>query len=151
MIKAFKKAKTPLVVIGNGILMKKAKRLARGANIKFLGFVPEETVIKHYANCMATVYLPIFEDFGQIPVESMSAGKPCLGVKEGGLLETIIDGKTGWLMLPRLDDVVEKIKEITPSKCRSMRRACEKRAKKFDIKPYLDKFNKVIEEATKWA
>jgi glycosyltransferase involved in cell wall biosynthesis len=149
MIEAFKKAKRPLVVIGSGPLLGKAKLLARGSNIEFLGYLPEETVIEHYANCMATIYLPIFEDFGQVPVESMSAGKPCLGVREGGLLETIIDGKTGWLMLPRMDDIVEKIKEITPHQCKSMRKACERRAKQFDINPYLKKFNKVIEETVK--
>ena len=149
MIEAFKKAKKSLVVIGSGPLLEKAKMLAKGADIKFLGYAPEETVIEHYAKCMATVYLPMFEDFGQVPVESMSTGKPCLGVKEGGLLETIIDGKTGWLMLPRLDDVVEKIKEITPEECKSMRKACENRAREFDINPYLNKFNKVIEETVK--
>jgi glycosyltransferase involved in cell wall biosynthesis len=150
MIEAFKRAKRPLIVIGSGPLIEKAKKLARGAsNIKLLGYVPEEVVIKHYANCMATVYFSMFEDFGQVPVEGMSAGKPCLGAREGGMLETIIDGKTGWLMLPRMDEVVEKIKEITPGECRSMRRACEKRAQIFDIKPYLKKFNRVIEETVK--
>jgi glycosyltransferase involved in cell wall biosynthesis len=32
------------------------------------------------------------------PVESMSCSVPVIGVKEGGLLETIIEGKTGKLI-----------------------------------------------------
>jgi len=38
------------------------------------------------------------EDFGMSPVESMACGTPVIGVDEGGLKETIIDGKTGKLI-----------------------------------------------------
>jgi glycosyltransferase involved in cell wall biosynthesis len=47
---------------------------------------------------MATLYVPHAEDFGMSPVESMSAGKPVIGVAEGGLLETMIHGETGILI-----------------------------------------------------
>lgn len=145
MIEAFKKSGKRFVAIGGGDLLEKAKQMAKGyKNITFLGYQPDEVVREYMANCMAMVYLPVFEDFGQVPVEGMAAGKPCLGVKEGGLLETIIDGKTGWLFLPRMKDIVEAIKSIKPEECRSMRRNCETQAKKFDIEPYLDQFNKVI-------
>jgi glycosyltransferase involved in cell wall biosynthesis len=35
------------------------------------------------------VYIPVDEDFGMSPVESMAAGKPVIGVQEGGLWETV--------------------------------------------------------------
>lgn len=42
----------------------------------------------------ATIYVPVDEDFGMSPVESMACGTPVIGVNDGGLKETIIDGKT---------------------------------------------------------
>ncbi len=43
----------------------------------------------------AVIYLPVDEDFGMSPVEAMAAGKPVIGVAEGGLLETVLPGETG--------------------------------------------------------
>ncbi|EEH05194.1 alpha-1,3-mannosyltransferase alg-2 [Histoplasma capsulatum G186AR] len=43
------------------------------------------------------VYTPSYEHFGIVPVEAMRVGLPVLAVNNGGPLETIIEGKTGWL------------------------------------------------------
>lgn len=43
------------------------------------------------------VYTPSYEHFGIVPVEAMHAGLPVLAVNNGGPLETIVEGKTGWL------------------------------------------------------
>ncbi|MCB9806641.1 glycosyltransferase [Candidatus Peribacteria bacterium] len=51
----------------------------------------------------ATIYIPVDEDFGMSPVESMSCGTPVIGVNDGGLKETIIDGETGFLINPRCE------------------------------------------------
>lgn len=48
----------------------------------------------------ATIYVPVDEDFGMSPVESMSCGTPVIGVNDGGLKETIIHEKTGILIHP---------------------------------------------------
>ncbi len=57
----------------------------------------------------ASIYIPRDEDFGMSPVESMAAGKPVIGVAEGGLLETIVHGETGWLLPaePSVEQIVE--------------------------------------------
>jgi len=41
---------------------------------------------------------PVHEDFGIIPVEAQSCGTPVVGVRRGGLLETVVDGETGFLL-----------------------------------------------------
>ncbi len=38
-----------------------------------------------------------YEDFGLVPVEAMAAGKPVIALAEGGVLETVVEGKTGVL------------------------------------------------------
>jgi len=62
----------------------------------------------------ATIYVPVDEDFGMSPVESMSCGTPVIGVNDGGLKETIIDGKTGILIHPdcKPSDIAEAVQRI---------------------------------------
>lgn len=46
------------------------------------------------------VYTPSNEHFGIVPLEAMLAGVPVLAANTGGPLETVVDGKTGWLCPP---------------------------------------------------
>ncbi|KAI9755734.1 MAG: hypothetical protein M4579_004164 [Chaenotheca gracillima] len=43
------------------------------------------------------VYTPTNEHFGIVPLEAMLAGVPVLAANTGGPLETVVDGRTGWL------------------------------------------------------
>jgi glycosyltransferase involved in cell wall biosynthesis len=63
---------------------------------------------------IATIYIPVDEDFGMSPVESMACGIPVIGVNDGGLKETILDGKTGILIHPdcKPSDIAEAVKKI---------------------------------------
>lgn len=50
------------------------------------------------------VYTPSNEHFGIVPLEAMLAGVPVLAANTGGPLETVLDGKTGWLCAPDQTD-----------------------------------------------
>jgi glycosyltransferase involved in cell wall biosynthesis len=50
-----------------------------------------------YANCRALI-APAFEDFGLTPVEAATFGKPTLGLRAGGYLDTVMHGRTGLLV-----------------------------------------------------
>jgi glycosyltransferase involved in cell wall biosynthesis len=105
---------------------------------------PEDTEFVDYIwNAIATIYIPIDEDFGMSPVESMSAWKPVLWVNEWWLKETIIDKKTWVLIDPKceIDDIVEAVKYLSPKRCLEMKDDCILRAKEFS----LDKFKKQLE------
>lgn len=43
------------------------------------------------------IYTPRNEHFGIVPLEAMLNGIPVLAANEGGPLETVVDGETGWL------------------------------------------------------
>lgn len=46
---------------------------------------------------LALLYTPSFEHLGITPLEGMAAGLPVLAVNNGGPLETVVDGETGYL------------------------------------------------------
>lgn len=82
-----------LRIAGEGPAYRALKRRA-GPTISFLGFVPEQELPSLYRGAIATVF-PGEEDFGLVPLESMACGTPVIAYREGGALETILEGKTG--------------------------------------------------------
>lgn len=149
LIKAF--AQMPdkrLIVASTGPEMEKLKKLAAGKrNILFVGPVDDDALTNLVGKSIATLYIPKEEDFGISPVESMAAGKPVLGVAEGGLLETIVHGETGILAKarPSPEDVIDAVHELTPKRALAMRSSCEQRAREFSKEIFLDKMRRVIE------
>jgi len=150
IVKAFiKLPDKKLVVTSGGAELGRIKRLARDApNVIFTGWVGEGELQRLVGNCIATIYVPKEEDFGMSPVESMAAGKPVIGVAEGGLLETVVDEETGFLLRPDLreEDIIEAIIRMDGPMAFEMRGACEKRARQFDVKIFIEKMRKVMEK-----
>ncbi len=48
-------------------------------------------------SALCVLYTPHREHFGIVPLEAMYAGSPVVAVASGGPLETVVDGKTGYL------------------------------------------------------
>lgn len=71
------------------------------SNVKFLGNVSEKSLADLYSRCSAVIYPSFDEEFGYVPVEAMASGKPVIACKDGGgVCETIIDKKTGFIVEP---------------------------------------------------
>lgn len=136
-----------LVVVSGGSELSRIRQLAAGhSNIDILGWTSDADLKRLVGSCLATIYIPRDEDFGISPVESMAAGKPVLGVREGGLTETVLDGETGILLPPDPgpDDVARGIAALDAAKCLAMRPACEARAKAFGEGVFVGKMRDVI-------
>lgn len=141
-----------LVVLSGGEERARLEAMAAGcANITFRGWVEDAELHRLVGGARATIYLPKAEDFGMSPVESMAAGTPVIGVAEGGLRETIVDGETGVLLPPDFTtgDLVAAVRAMTPDRALSMRAACEARAARFSRERFLQEMRALVEEASR--
>jgi glycosyltransferase involved in cell wall biosynthesis len=59
--------------------------------------VTDESVRDAYRTAGVVAFAPYLEPFGLVAVEAMACGAPVVGVREGGVRETIRDGETGLL------------------------------------------------------
>jgi glycosyltransferase involved in cell wall biosynthesis len=90
-----------------------AEEAKKSAAIKILKDVDEGKLKELYSRCTAVLYTPINEDYGLVPLEAMASSKPIIAVNEGGPKETVINGKTGFLvdseqaMADRMAEVAE--------------------------------------------
>ena len=57
----------------------------------------DEELLRLYVRAGCVAYAPVREPFGLVAIEAMAAGAPLVGVNEGGVCETIVDGQTGIL------------------------------------------------------
>lgn len=115
-------------------------------NIDYKGLVSNQELERLVGTCRAGITIPVDEDAGITQCEIMSAGKPVLGVAEGGLLQTIIHKETGYLVPanPNEKDMVEGIRWIDSSDKKVVRKASEQQAEKFASHVFFDKMTEKI-------
>jgi glycosyltransferase involved in cell wall biosynthesis len=136
-----------LVVASGGPELERIQKMAEGhANITILGWINDAQLLEYLGKSLATIYIPIREDFGMSAVESMQAGKPVIGVAEGGLLEIITDQKNGLLLAPNftMSDLQEAIQKITPNLAKEMEKDCYLTAQKFSEKAFVEQIKKIL-------
>ncbi|RFU35161.1 hypothetical protein B7463_g1257, partial [Scytalidium lignicola] len=66
-------------------------------NLLFLLSVPKALKDQLLKSAKLLIYTPSNEHFGIVPLEAMLVGVPVLASNTGGPLETVVEGKTGWL------------------------------------------------------
>ncbi len=143
-VKAFNKLGLPLYIIGDGEEEDRLKAIA-GPTIKFLGFVSDEEKIKYLSECKAFIH-PQEEDFGITPIEAMASGRPVIAYGAGGVLETVIPGKTGMLFDEQswealADSVIHfKADQFDP-------RVIREHAAQFDVSKFREQIAAFVEKS----
>ena len=119
-------------------------------NVEIKSWVSQKELIDLYANCKGFITTALDEDFGMTPVEAMASGKPVIAPNEGGYKETIITNSTGILIddinEDKLVNAIEKLgKEIDENPLK-FKESCQKQAKNFDTKIFIEKIKEEIKE-----
>lgn len=93
-------------------------------DVLFLLSVPQELKARLLRSASILVYTPTNEHFGIVPLEAMLAGVPVLATNTGGPLETIYDGRTGWLRSPSKPELWTEVlrKPLIPSSADGLRK-----------------------------
>ena len=143
--------KEKLIVVGGYAAGDRATdyldRLKPPPNVTMMGEISDEALVDLYAICRGLITTAVDEDFGITPVEAMAAGKCVLATDEGGYRESVVDGKTGFLLAPDANVFAKKIQELDTSTLRSMRGACIARAQLFDESVFLEKMRAFVASA----
>lgn len=90
-----------------------ALELGVANRVTWLGRVDDETLLRHYAEARAVVFVPQDEDYGYITLEAMLAARPVITVADaGGPLEFITDGQEGRITAPKPAELGQAFEEL---------------------------------------
>jgi len=113
-------------------------------NVSLLSDVPEEELISYYGRCKGFIATSLDEPFGMTAIEAMASGKPVIAPREGGYLESVIDGKTGMLIECTPEELTRAVRLVgqDPGKYRT---PCMEQAKKFDVSVFLNGIRAIVD------
>lgn len=131
---------TILIIVGDGPQKDDLKRLVEVLKLEgkviFRGRVPTEELCLYYGAADVFVLPSLHEGHAVVLLEAMASGLPIIATKVGGNLETVIDGKNGYLIEPKnADQLANTIIKILGS---------ERRIHKYrsaSLKIYKEKFS----------
>jgi glycosyltransferase involved in cell wall biosynthesis len=134
-VQAFTKLGKRLVIIGDGPDRARLEAMA-GPTVEFLGRAADEIVTEKMATCRAYVF-PGSEDFGIVPVEAQACGKPVIAFRDGGALETVVEGKTGvFFDRPDAESLTGAVRDLEAREWNPRR--IRRNAERFSTERFLD-------------
>jgi glycosyltransferase involved in cell wall biosynthesis len=147
-VEAFNRLELPLKIIGDGPDRKVLQRMA-GSQIEFLGRLPDAEMAEYLADCRALIF-PGEEDFGIVPLEAMSAGRPVIAFKAGGAEETVVEDETGvFFDAQTADSLMRALKRFQFESFNKKR--IREHALRFDKRVFQEKVRAFVEQkAREW-
>lgn len=149
LIHACNRLQRKLVIAGAGQEEKRLKAIA-GPTISFLGRVPEKELSALYAECRAFLFAAD-EDFGIVPVEAQSFGRPVIAYGHGGALETIkadsADGRsaTGVFFAEQsIESVIDAIERFEAIEENFVAAEIQSHVKNFEAATFTEEMGKFV-------
>lgn len=154
LIQACNQLQRRLVIAGAGREEKRLQAIA-GPTIKFLGRVSDEALPALYARCRAFLFAAD-EDFGIVPVEAQSYGRPVIAYGHGGSLETIrvndSEGRsdTGVFFAEQsIEAVMRGLQEFESREESFVPCEIQQHARKFDQAVFVDKMRAFVDSVVR--
>lgn len=140
-VEACSQLRLSLKVVGTGPELEQLKR-NNSQTIDFLGSVTDETLYSLLAGCRALI-VTAEEDFGLTPLEAQSFGKGVIAYGVGGVLETVIDKKTGLFFNSQtVESLMEALKKF--EKLRVNPKDCQQNAARFSREIFTKRLLELI-------
>ena len=119
-----------------------------GENVEIKTDVPEDEWNELYRNCYSVLFMAENEDWGMIPVEAGSYGKPVIAVNEAGPTESVLHDETGFLLEPDPEKIGQKMRELSENreKTEKIGERGLKEARKYSWKNFASKIDEKIEQ-----
>ena len=147
-------------IVGEGPLRDQlenlAERLGIKAHVKFLGALPEDKIRKLFCNTDIFMLSSVIghngaqEGQGVVLLEAQAAGIPVVSTKVGGIPESVLDGRSGFLVPQRdVDALAEKLCYLIehPEIWEAMGRLGRKHVKEhYDIEKLNDQLVKLYRQ-----
>jgi glycosyltransferase involved in cell wall biosynthesis len=134
-----------LVIVGEGNVRKEWESKKRSANIKFMGWMEHDEVVKVMAGAKAFLYAA-FEDFGIAPVEAQAMGIPVIAYGLGGTSETVLSG-TGLLFPEQTPEaLINAINEFEKREDNFSPAECRKNAERFSEEKFVNSIKSFVNE-----
>lgn len=122
-----------------------------GVKLQLMECVNTPGLCKLYNSVSATLFPSFFEPLGLVPLESMACETPVIGIAEGGIRETVINGVTGVLTTRDEEDFGLAISDLlsNPEELKAMgARGREHVIKNWDWDALIEGFERLIIKAT---
>lgn len=123
-------------------LKKLVHELQLEGRIEFLGHKGPGEIEELFRLSTLVVVPSLSEPFGKVGIEAMSAGRPVIGARTGGIPEWLADGETGYLVPPGDSDAIaDKVIPLLQDAalCKRMAYAARTRAETFSIESHAKK------------
>lgn len=121
-----------------------------GANVRFTGYQSDPASFVNMASVVVHASVEP-EPFGMVVLEAMAQGKPVIGSRAGGVVEMIVEGKTGYTFTP--GDAAELARYLThliadPDQARRMGQSGYQRViESFSMSGYIRDIHAVYRDA----
>lgn len=160
-IDAFRRAGLPapwrLVVAGfvdrkSQRYFEELKQCAAGdARIEFVPGPSDEQLHRLYETAYAVLFTPLNEDWGMAVLEGMLRSKPVIANASGGPRESVVDGVTGWLLEPKVEQWAELIRRLPaqPEAVRKMGEEARLSVEKYDWSRFVAGVDSLIESTAR--
>lgn len=82
-------------------------------NLELKKMVSDQQLVQLLSEAICMIYSSNLEPFGFAPLEANACGTPVIAVAEGGVRETIIHGKNGFLVNPNPKEIAKYISKLS--------------------------------------
>jgi glycosyltransferase involved in cell wall biosynthesis len=148
LIQVANKLKFKLKIIGEGREKENLQKLA-GDNVEFLSHINDTEFANLYKHAKAYLFASVDDEFGIAPVEAMGHGLPVIALASGGLKETVISGKNGYLYEQLTDysltQAIQKLEALTPEQLIELKKTTRLEAKKYTFEQFKANIIKFVE------